>query len=67
MNLLKNLLLTVSFVSLAFMFVGFYKPYIMVWWEDIQNRKKVFKVYGITSLLFLILYLVMQNLYPTAN
>jgi len=28
----------------------------MVWWENIQNRKKVIKVYGTSGIIFYIAY-----------
>lgn len=28
------------------MIVGLFKPWAMLWWEDVQNRMKVIKVYG---------------------
>jgi hypothetical protein len=31
----------------------------MLWWEDVQNRKKVIKLYGTTTLLFLVLYFIL--------
>jgi len=40
------------------MMIGFYKPYLIVWWEDIQNRRKVLKVYGGSTVLFFIIYLI---------
>lgn len=40
------------------MVVGLFKPWLMLWWEDVQNRKKVLQVYGSTGILFLIIYLV---------
>jgi hypothetical protein len=36
--------------------VGLIKPWIMLWWEDTQNRKKVIKLYGTLGLLFLLAY-----------
>jgi hypothetical protein len=36
--------------------VGLIKPWIMLWWEDTQNRKKVIKLYGTLGLLFLVAY-----------
>lgn len=45
-------------LCLLLLIIGMYKPWVVLWWEDIQNRKKVIKVYGTASLLFLTLYLV---------
>jgi len=41
------------------MIIGLVKPWIMLWWEDVQNRKKVFLLYGISGLVFLVAYYVM--------
>jgi len=32
----------------------------MLWWEDVQNRKKVIKLYGTLSLFFLIMYFLLS-------
>lgn len=32
----------------------------MLWWEDVQNRMKVIKLYGTTTLLFLVLYFILS-------
>jgi hypothetical protein len=45
--------------SLGLMVSGLYKPWVVLWWEDVQNRRKVFKVYGTATLLSLITYLVL--------
>lgn len=47
---------------LIFLAVGLYKPWIMLWWEDVQNRKKVIRLYGSIALFLFIAYLVTQNL-----
>jgi hypothetical protein len=26
--------------------IGLIKPWIMLWWEDVQNRRKVIRLYG---------------------
>jgi hypothetical protein len=31
----------------------------MLWWEDVQNRMKVIKLYGSITLFFLLLYLLL--------
>lgn len=31
----------------------------MLWWEDVQNRKKVIKLYGTAGLLFFVIYLLL--------
>jgi hypothetical protein len=49
MEFLQQLFLYVSFTSLLFLMVGLYKPWVMLWWEDVQNRRKVIKVYGLAA------------------
>jgi hypothetical protein len=31
---------------LLLLLVGLYKPWVVLWWEDLQNRKKVIVLYG---------------------
>jgi hypothetical protein len=50
MEFVQKFFLYVSVTSLIFLAIGLYKPWIMLWWEDTQNRRKVIKVYGIVAL-----------------
>jgi hypothetical protein len=34
------------------MVIGLFKPWMMLWWEDVQNRRKIIKVYGLIAILF---------------
>jgi hypothetical protein len=56
----RLLILLISLTSFLFMVLGLIKPWIMLWWEDVQNRRKVIKLYGTTGLSFLIIYWVLQ-------
>ena len=38
--------------------VGFYKPTLLLWWEDTQNRIRILKVYGTSSIVLLTVYLI---------
>jgi hypothetical protein len=51
MEFLQQLLLYVSFTALLFLVIGLFKPWVMLWWEDVQNRRKVIKVYGLVALI----------------
>jgi hypothetical protein len=51
MKFVQQLFLYMSFTSLLFLLIGLYKPWVMLWWEDVQNRRKVIKVYGIAAAL----------------
>lgn len=56
----RLLILLIAFTSFLFLIMGLIKPWIMLWWEDVQNRKKVIKLYGSIGLIFLTLYVVLQ-------
>ncbi|MBX2968968.1 MAG: hypothetical protein KF803_06335 [Cyclobacteriaceae bacterium] len=49
--------LLMSLASLMFMVAGLFKPWLLLWWEDVQNRRKVIKVYGSVALLSYVVYL----------
>ena len=51
MEFIQQLFLYVSFTSLFFLFIGLFKPWAMLWWEDVQNRRKVIKVYGLAAII----------------
>ncbi len=60
MYYVRLLFLLISLTSFVFMLLGLIKPWIMLWWEDVQNRKKVIQVYGTTGLLFLFIYFALK-------
>jgi hypothetical protein len=61
MYYVRLLILLISLTSFFFMMLGLIKPWIMLWWEDVQNRRKVIKLYGTTGLSFLIIYWILAN------
>jgi hypothetical protein len=56
----RLLILLISLTSFMFMVLGLIKPWIMLWWEDVQNRRKVIKLYGSSGLFFLLVYWILQ-------
>lgn len=56
MEFLQQLLLYLSFTAVLFLAIGLYKPWVMLWWEDVQNRRKVIKVYGLVAVVSYGLY-----------
>lgn len=52
-------ILLIALTSFLFLVIGLIKPWIMLWWEDVQNRKMVIRLYGTTALFFLILYFIL--------
>jgi len=53
----KLLCSLVSLASLLFLVLGLIKPWMMLWWEDVQNRRKVIKIYGSVAVVFYLIYL----------
>ncbi|MCG8388326.1 MAG: hypothetical protein MJA30_22445 [Cytophagales bacterium] len=60
MELLSDLTAAVAVLSFLFMAIGLYRPWIMLWWEDTQNRRKIIKVYGASALLFSLFHMVLN-------
>ncbi|GHN00021.1 hypothetical protein WSM22_15100 [Cytophagales bacterium WSM2-2] len=59
---MDNVRLLCFFISLAsglFLVIGLFKPWMMLWWEDVQNRRKVIKLYGTVAVAFYLIYLGM--------
>lgn len=49
-----------------FLVLGLMKPWMLLWWEDTQNRKKVIKIYGVLAAFFFLCYWVMGMVWPAA-
>jgi hypothetical protein len=32
------------------------KPWLLLWWEDTQNRRKIIRVYGSVAIIFYLIY-----------
>lgn len=58
-DFLRDTLLYVSLVALTCMIIGLIRPWIMLWWEDVQNRKKVIRVYGTITLATFVIYRIL--------
>lgn len=64
MYYIRLLFWLLSITCLAFMLLGLIKPWILLWWEDVQNRKKVIQIYGSLMVFFYIIYLAMGFILP---
>lgn len=53
----RLLCLLVSIAAVLFLLIGLIRPWMMLWWEDVQNRRKVIKIYGTVAILFYAIYL----------
>ncbi len=56
MEFFQRLFLYLTWTAAACMLIGLFKPWMMLWWEDTQNRKKVIKLYGMAALTSFALY-----------
>ena len=62
MHYVELLILFLTITCVLFMFIGLIKPWAMLWWEDVQNRSKVIKVYGTLAIVFGLVYYGMMFL-----
>lgn len=56
MDKVRLLSLFVSYAALLFLVLGLIKPWMMLWWEDVQTRRKVIKIYGTVAIIFFLIY-----------
>jgi hypothetical protein len=59
MDYVRLLMLLIALTPLLFLLLGLIRPWIMLWWEDLQNRLKVIKVYGTVAVICFLAYWVM--------
>jgi len=50
-----------SAFSLLLLMIGLYKPWIVLWWEDVQHRLKVIRLYGSVSLVAIVIAWMIDN------
>ena len=62
MYYVRLLVLFLTITCALFLFIGLIKPWAMLWWEDVQNRSKVIKVYGSLAIVFGLVYYGMKFL-----
>ena len=60
MDFVQRFFLYMTFISLSCLIMGLFRPWMMLWWEDTQNRKRVFKVYGTAGVVSYALYWAMH-------
>lgn len=59
-------MLLLAATAILFLLLGFYRPYLVLWWEDVQNRRKVLRVYGTVAALAVAAYLLLGLFYSPA-
>jgi hypothetical protein len=63
MLFVAQLFFYLAIASAVFLIIGLFKPWMMLWWEDVQNRKKVIKLYGSISICSFLLYFILLQLW----
>ncbi len=51
-----------ALACIGFIFIGLWRPWVLLWWEDVSNRRKVIKVYGSLAILFYSIYWILKLL-----
>lgn len=60
MAYLRLLFYYLTLLSLLFIAIGMWRPWVTLWWEDVSNRRKVIKVYGSIAIIFYAIYWLLQ-------
>ncbi|KYG02331.1 hypothetical protein BE21_55040 [Sorangium cellulosum] len=60
MDFIQRLSLYISIAAFAFLVIGLFKPWVMVWWEDVQNRRKVIRIYGTIAIISGLTHLILK-------
>ncbi|SDC99304.1 hypothetical protein SAMN04488104_101178 [Algoriphagus faecimaris] len=56
------LFLILAWLSLLLLFAGLIRPVLVLWFLDRMNRLKVIKIYGLSVLLFIGIYVIINLL-----
>lgn len=56
MHVIERLLLLMGWVMLLLMLIGMIKPWMLLWWRDVQHRYGVIQFYGTLSLACFLVY-----------
>jgi len=64
MEWIESFLLFMGTMGLTFVLIGLYKPWIMLWWREKQNRRQIINLYGIIALLCFLIYTTIRFAQP---
>ncbi|HMP98790.1 MAG TPA: hypothetical protein PKC24_03350 [Cyclobacteriaceae bacterium] len=60
MQFVAQLLFFISMACALLLLIGLFRPWTVLWWEDVQNRRKVIKWYGGAAILFYVVSLALK-------
>jgi len=63
MQYVEILVLFLTLTCILFLIIGLIKPWAMLWWEDVQNRSKVIRIYGSLSIACAVGYYLIRTFY----
>ncbi len=64
MYYLELFIILLTLTCVLFLIIGLVKPWAMLWWEDVQTRSMVLKVYGSLAIIFLLVYYSIKTFLP---
>lgn len=64
MKFVGLLFLLIAAASCALLLVGLWRPWVVLWWEHTQNRKKVIQLYGLVIVISLAIYVALDWFVP---
>ncbi len=59
---IASIVVIMFFISLICLIFGMYKPWVVLWWRDVQNRRGVIGLYGTIALITFLFYQILRNL-----
>ncbi|MDQ3392822.1 MAG: hypothetical protein M3512_01715 [Bacteroidota bacterium] len=62
MALIKAVSTFLFFITIILLFLGLYKPWVVLWWKSKANREGVIKVYGMLLVLFAIILALLKEI-----
>ncbi|HEX6227569.1 MAG TPA: hypothetical protein VFZ52_24295 [Chryseolinea sp.] len=60
MQQIESFSLFAGIIGLILLTAGLYKPWIMLWWRERQNRRQVIKLYGTIALISFVIYTTLR-------
>ena len=62
MEFTQRIFLYLAIAAGVCLVAGLFKPWMMLWWADTQNRKKVIKLYGTVAVITFTIYWILSLL-----
>lgn len=60
MSYWKGFFLSLATMAALSLLIGLYRPWVVLWWMERQNRLRVFRLYGSIGLIAFLIYLFLD-------